>query len=419
MLAKSRRFILPAALGAALILGGAHETALAQAQAAQTGQPQKNWKDRAEYDLYESITKQTDPQQKLALINQWKEKYPSSEFADVRNALYLQSLGAVVAAVYTLPQNATPEQLSNIDKAANEILTNADQLFAADRKPAGVSDADWATAKKSLTVNAQNALGLIAMRNKQNDKAEEAFRKSLQMEPNSGQVSYWLGTVILAQKDPAKQSEALYDFARAAAYDGPGALAPAGRQEVQKYLEKAYESYHGSKEGLDALMAQAKTSAVPPADFKVTSKVDLAKAKIEQEEKLRQENPQLALWKSIKTELTGANAQAYFNEHMKDTLLPKFSGKLISATPENRPKQLVLSVEDGTTPDATLNLDAPLVGKMDPGAEIGFEGTATGYTASPYMVTFDVEKAKLTGWKGAPPPKPAATKKAPVHRKKK
>ena len=157
-------------------------------------------------------------------------------------------------------------------------------------------------------------------------------------------------------------------------------------------------------------------SASAPAGFKVTSKADIAKNQAEEEEKLKQSNPQLALWKSIKTELTGANAQAYFNEHMQGTQLPKFSGKLVSASPETRPKQLVLAVEDGTTPDATLNLDAPLAGTMEPGGVITFEGTATSYTANPYMVTFNVEKAKVGGWKGVGAAAPA---RAPVHHKKK
>jgi hypothetical protein len=435
-----RRVILPAAIAASFIIGAGGQNAFAQA-AAQEGQ-QKNWKDRAEFDLYESITKQTDPNQKLTLLNQWAEKYPTTDFADLRDALLmdtyratgkggemigvanrilakdpnnLQALGAEVMYVYQLPANAPADQASAIDKAANQILSNADALFAANKKPANVSDADWGAARKTLTFNAQTALGLLSMRTKQNEQAEAAFLKSLQLDPNSAQVSYWLGGVILAEKNPNKQAAALYHFARAAAYDGPGALAPAGRAEVQKYLEKAYLSYHGNREGLDQLMAQAKANPLPPADFKIVSKADVANAKAEEEAKLLASNPQLALWKNLKAELTGANADAYFNEHMKGTKLPKLTGKLVSATPEARPKQLVLAIEDGTTPDATLNFDAPLAGKMDPGATLTFEGSATAYAASPYMVTFDVDKADLQGWKGAPtaPAHPAAKKAAP------
>ena len=61
----------------------------------------------------------------------------------------------------------------------------------------------------------------------------------------------------------------------------------------------------------------------------------------------------LALWKSIKTELTGEGGAAYFENNMKDAALPggvngvtKFKGKLVSMTPAVRPKELVLAIEN-------------------------------------------------------------------------
>ena len=47
---------------------------------------------------------------------------------------------------------------------------------------------------------------------------------------------------------------------------------------------------------------------------------------------------------------------------------------------------------DGTTP-------TPLTGKPVLGTEIEFEGTGKTLTKEPFMVTFDVEKAKITGLK--------------------
>jgi hypothetical protein len=189
---------------------------------------------------------------------------------------------------------------------------------------------------------------------------------------------------------------------------------------VQQSLEKTYVAYHGSKDGLDEVLATAKNSPTPPADFKILSKRELAQAKLDQENadkaKLAKDNPSMALWVSIKEALTGDQAQSYFAEHMKGTAIPmEFKGKLIEAKPAVNPKELILAIADGTTPDATLKFETPLKGKMEPGVELGFkEGVATSYTANPFMVTFDVEKEKLTGWKGAPAPAPVkrrATKK--------
>jgi hypothetical protein len=66
-------------------------------------------------------------------------------------------------------------------------------------------------------------------------------------------------------------------------------------------------------------------------------------------------------------------------------------------------------VGDGTTPDATLVLDAPLPGKADPGVQIEFSGVPSSFTKDPYMVTFDVEKKKIVGWPGKEAPAPRHT----------
>src|SRR5437016_4389516 len=55
----------------------------AQGQPAQ-GQPARNWKDRAEYDLYNASVKEQDPNKRLALLNSWKEKYTKSDYAPER-----------------------------------------------------------------------------------------------------------------------------------------------------------------------------------------------------------------------------------------------------------------------------------------------------------------------------------------------
>ena len=112
----------------------------------------------------------------------------------------------------------------------------------------------------------------------------------------------------------------------------------------------------------------------------------------------------------------GANPDAFFTEHVKDFGLPKFKGTLVSMKPAIRPKQLLIAVEKPSVADCTLNLDEGqvLAGKMEPGAEIEFEGTGTAYTKEPYMLTLTVDKTKISGWKpvAAPPvPKKAGVKK--------
>lgn len=448
MLVISRKALSTIALTAAITVAFSHRPAYAQAaQGAAQGGAQKNWKDRAEYDLYEAISKpDATPAKRLELLNQWKEKYAASEFADVRQQVYmttyvqlgrpgdaiatageilakdpnsLQALSTTLTSIFSV-QGPTPDQLSTAEKAANQVVSGLDTLFGADKKPANVSDADWQMAKKNMQVLAQNALGFVSWQRKDYEKAETEFTKSLKLEPNQGQVSYWMSVVMLAQRKTEKYSAALWHYARAAAYDGPGSLNAEGRKQVLGSFTTTYNTYHGSKEGIEKVLAESKSAALPPDGYKIPSKLDIAKGQLEKEEEFKKANPALALWKSIKEALTGAEAQTYFNEHMKEAELPlEFKGKLIEAKPETNPKELVVSVDDGMTPDATLILDAPLRGKMEPGSDIGFvKGVAQKYQTNPYMVTFNVEKANITGWKGAPAPAPAKPKRAPVRKKK-
>jgi tetratricopeptide (TPR) repeat protein len=396
---------------------------------------QKNWKDRAEYDLYDAIQKDQNPQTRLEKLNQWKEKYPSTDFSDLRQTAFLTTYAAVgkvqealniakeilaanandfTALYYTalltpqlvaLGTPPTADQLATAEKCANSILGGA--------KPANVKDEDWQKAKGDVEAIAHKTLGWVAMQRKQPEAAEAEFKKSLEMNPKDSEIAYWLGIVILQERKPEKQSEALYYYARAAAYDGPGALAPTGREAVKKQFLDLYTKYHGSPEGADQILQAAKTNPAPKQDFKIASTADIEKEKIAQEEAAAKANPSLALWKQIKAALIAPDGATYF-ESMKGTLLPEFTGKVISMTPAVRPKTVVVGIENGSVPDATLKFEAALPGKVEPGTELKFQGVAESYSANPFMVTLMVDKSKLQGWTGT---NPAPVRRAPVRRR--
>jgi len=409
----------------------------------------REWKDRAEYDLYESIVKTQDPNQWLTALNNWKQQYPESDYADVRRQLYLETyralnkpgeafvaaqdvlkenpdnlvaLSAIVGYIYALVPAGTPltpsqdADLSIAGQAAQTILDNTDAIYSKQNRPAAMTDAQAESAKPALRAFAQKTLGYIALERKDYPKAQSELTRALRLDPSQGQVSFWLAEAILAQnkEHPDTQAVALYDFARAAAYSGTGALPANDRRQVQDYLTKVYTQYHGSADGLDKLMAQASTQALPPNGFTIKSKADLDREKIEADEAAARANPMLALWKSIRQELISDGGAAYFENNMKGAALPggvngitKFEGRLISMKPSVRPRELVLAIENPNTPDVTVKLEAPLPGKMEPGAEIGFDGVADSYTKDPFMVTFTVDRSHIEGWTG---------KNAPVHR---
>jgi len=406
--------------------------------------PQKNWKP-GEYELYQAANGATDMNVKLKKLDEWRDKFKESDYADVRQQLYLatyQSLnrpedilrfGAqllsetpkpnavtylktvymMASAILGMP-NPSADAAAAGEKAAHLLADNVDSL-----KPAEVKEDAWAQTKPSLQALGHTVLGKLAMDRKDNDTAEKEFTESLRIDPKNGQVSYWLGSVDRAQKSVDKQSAALYHFARAASYDGPGALNPQGRKEIRAYLEKAYSGFHGDLSGLPELLAQAKTSALPPADFKIATGQEIA---IRKEEEFRKTNPVLALWMSIRKELLGPDGMGYFDQHMKGAELPggaggvsKFKGKVISQKPAAGAKEVVLGIANADTPEVTLKLDAPLPGKAPVGTEIEFEGVASSFTPDPFMVTFDVEKAHVSGWPAPAPPARRPAKKGKAH----
>ena len=122
------------------------------------------------------------------------------------------------------------------------------------------------------------------------------------------------------------------------------ALTPQGRQQLDDYLRKAYNSYHGQDDaGLNELKTMAKSQPAPPADFKVKTANEIA---VEKEEEFKKTNPQLALWMGVKKMLTAPDGAQYFESQMKGTAVPPLKGKVISAKPPVRSKELVVGVAD-------------------------------------------------------------------------
>ncbi len=406
--------------------------------------PAKNWKDRAEYDLYEAATKAADNAKKIEILNNWAQKYPTSDYKMERlqlmlvtynaqkqfdkvletgneilgmDAKNLQTLVLMTSTGMQIPK-ITPEQTALVQKAARALATDLDSL-----KPAGVADDAWEKSKPDVLNLAHTTLGYLAMQAKQNAEAEKEFAAALKANPANGQVSYWLGTVILGQRNPDTQVIGLYHIARAASYTGPNAYPDAARKQAADFLTKAYANYHGSTEGLDEVRKTAAANAFPPDGFKIKSSLELA---AEDEEAFKRANPMLALWQTVKKELTGPNGAAYFDGGVKGALLPggaggvtRFRGTLVAAKPPKNPKELVIAVQDQGG-DVTLQIvEETLIGSAPVGTELEFEGVPMSYTSSPYMLTLEVEVGQVHGWPApAPPAKKGAAKKAAAPAKK-
>jgi tetratricopeptide (TPR) repeat protein len=414
----------------------------------QAKQPQ--WKDRAEYDLYDSILKTQDNNTKLGLLQSWEQKYPQTDYLEARHQLTVQTFQALgkakemmdaakkmAAAVpksffalywinlLTVSMNDTsPAALADGEKYAKEFLGIMDATFDPSKKKAEVSEDAWKKERATMESLAYRAIGWVAMSGGKNEDAEKAFEETLKRNPGDAQAAIWTATVIIRQKKIEKQSEALFYYARAAAYDGQGALPQASRDQIMRSFEKNYVNFHGGKDKMDEVLALAKANAVVPDGFKVLSQDEILQA---QEKELETTNPQLAVWVKMKRGLTGPDGASYFASSVKDSNIPggievagqkieKLKGTVVSSTPSGpratTVKEVVVGISQAEMSEATLKFETPQP-KIDPGTVIEFAGVPTAFAADPFMVTFEVDAKDVTGW-----PKPAAPAKRPAAAKK-
>ena len=311
---------------ATVIVGTAFASSLASAQ----DKKKPDWKDPAWNMTFISPSPRRRIRKSwLDSIDKWTKQYPQSELGEIRRQLYLETyrqlnrpreafnaaievlrdnpnnlfaLSTVVGSVYQL-NPAAPADLDVAERATTTILANLDGIYAKENRPTEVTDADAFVKSQAgdegfYTKNGRldrldpEAISLALRLN---------YGKAIEMDPNQGQVSYWLADAILEQNktNPEKQPAAIYCFARAAAYDGPGALPASDRKNLTAYLTTAYVKYHGSEEGLPQLLSDTKSSALPPSGFQIRSAAQIAKERFEAEQMFDKTHPERALWKDL------------------------------------------------------------------------------------------------------------------------
>ena len=424
--------ILAVAISSVLGLGAAWGQTSPQAKKA------PEWKDRAEYDLYQSISSEQDANKKLDLLNQWKDKYATTGQIMLRLEQYLATYKQLSQAAKMLDtaqemlkedpkyvnglfwtcllvvsmNDPAPAKLDLGDQAANTLLGILDDVFAPDKKPAAATDAAWKQGRVDLEALAHRTLGWVNWKRQSPPDAEKHLVEDVKLNPNDAEASYWLGLIL--RKVTGRNSDALFYIARAAAYDGPGALDAATRPKVLDFVTKDYAAYHGpDPDGLKQLLAAAKTQALPPADFKVLSAQEVNEAKMKE---LAGKDPALPLWVRLKDALTTDGGAQYW-ESIKGAVIPPedkpaFRGIVISQEGLHIAKSVVLGIVDAKVAEVTLTFDPPISGKVEPGTVLHFRGVASKFVADPFMLTFTVEKKDVTGWPAPPPPVHHPVKKA-------
>ena len=411
-----------------------------------------------EYDLYNAALVdlgKNDFTKGLADLDAWKQKFPSSDYSPERQAQYvrayagskqpdkamdiasdllkgkaddvqkgsiddlfpdpksgprvvLQVLVTAVQAIQQIP-NPTADQAATAQKAAELLLQY-------NRKAEGYSDDQWKQLHAQVDPMARQAQfflvmapGVDALQKKDYENAEALFRKALAQYPDNAAVAADLAAAIVGEyidkKHPEKFPEALFYYARASSMDPKtSGVTKEWQDNVAKSLTDYYTKYHGSDEGLADLKAAAAKSPNPPEGFAIKTGAELEK---EKHDAFVSTHPDLARWLEVKQALT-TGGESYFKDNMADAAMPLFRGKVLEGKPACNSRELVVALSDDTTPEVTLKLDTPLRGKPVPG-EVTFEGAvAKTFTASPFMLTMNMDPTKIQGLEkgacGATPP---------------
>ncbi|PSH04437.1 MAG: hypothetical protein CXZ00_06310 [Acidobacteria bacterium] len=309
-------------------------TLAAQAQAAPAGQQQpasgtaaageqhkKIIQDPNEYNAYVAAVNTTQLTQKAQMMESYLATYPNSVMKEDALEVLLKTYQQLNNAPQTKataqrllqvnPNNLTAlALLSYLDRAqaqaggadAAASLQEAGQLGARGlqalktaSKPEGYSDEQWNSVKSSFRVIFLASVGHSALQSKDYVTAQNSLKEVVAAQPNDVNSIYLLALAYLSPKPPVV--DGLFWIAKAAS------SAP----QLVPYAKNQYIRYHGSEEGFDQLMAQAKTAPTIPAGFTVTPAPSAADQAAELLKKSSPEKLSFAEWQFI---LTSGNKQA-------------------------------------------------------------------------------------------------------------
>ena len=404
----------------------------------QTQEQQKTIKDPAEYNSYVSAIQAQDPQMKISGLEGFLQRYPNSvvreDALEVLMGAYQQSqnpaktvetarrllqanpsnLSALAVVTFIAKQSAEAGQNPQANAMeARQMAERGLQALASATKPPGISDADWATRKKSLNAIFHSAIGFAALQTKEYDVARRHLAESVQADPNNLGEVYRLALAHLevpaAQATPEIMSQGFWHIARAV---NLAANNPAAHKSIAGYGQKKYLVYHGTEEGWNELLAQAQSSPMPPAGFvvKPDSPADRA-ARLLKEKPVKEMSPDE--WEFVLSNADPATAEQVWTQ-IRAIGNVAFQGKVVEATPRKLTLAATYEAIEQNRGNFEVTMTGDIPANMMPkeGTDIKVQGKPATYDKSPFVL--HLEEGLLIA---SPKPKPAPTRRAPPRRR--
>jgi tetratricopeptide (TPR) repeat protein len=408
--------------------------------AGQTGQPaqKKEIKNAAEYNAYMSALNTQDPNAKAQALESFLQTYPQSVVKDDALELLMaayQQAGNIpklqdtaqrllqvnpnhvpALALLAVTNRTACEQALQQNPSAPAPPSCQQALQFAERglqalpnwNPEGVAPDAVQKQKAQLGPLMNSAAGFCALQLKNYPVAEKYLRAAVENNPNATVADvYPLAVAYLEQKPPDPQG--LYFAARAVDLS-QGTPAQA---QIQRYALAKYTRYHGGQDGWDQLLAEARTSPMPPPNFQVAP----APTPAEQAAKLvATKKVEDMSFDEFELIFTSGNQQAI------DQVWNAIKGKPIAfeaKVVQSGAKQLTMAAtaedieKNPPQADVTLTMAAALGKPPAPGTMAQVSGVPVSYTPNPFMITMD--NGKPIGATAKSTAKPTTTRSTTRH----
>lgn len=403
-------------------------------QAPAAGQ-KKEIKDPAEYNAYVNAVQSPDPKAKAQALEAFLQTYPNSvmkvdaaeqlmsayqaagdaqKTLDAANKVLQMdpnNVRALALLAYNYRMAATqggPTMEQNL-QMAEKYGQQGLQAVQTMPKPDGMNDADFTKLHNELAAIFDGAVGFAALQKKDYATAQKDFSDAVSKEsqPNISDI-YPLATADLEAK-PVNPEGFWYIVKASQLAQGPG------QQQILDYGRKKYIRYHGSEQGWNELVndAKASQSVTPPAGFTVAAAPPPPSPAEQAADLVKQKQPKdmsFAEWQLVLSSGNQQAADTVFNA-IKDKAVA-LAANVISGSGTHF--QLAGSEDDidAKKADIDLTMEKAVPAKLAPapGTLMQFQGTVASYTPNPFMLT--MTDGVLLDKNG----KPVSTTPAPVHR---
>ena len=379
------------------------------APAAQPQQQKKEIKDPAEYNAYVAALREANPQAQAQAYENFLQQYPNSvvkEDALEQLMATYEKLGNAAKTAETAsrvlqvnPNNVRALALLAFTKRTAAEAGQSSQENAAEAaqygqrglqalttmpKPEGMSDADFDKFKSQVSIIFDGAAGFGALQNKDYANAQKYLQAAVDLrakenpnDPTALRDVYPLALSYL-EANPMNPT-GLWWIARAAALSN-------NNPQILQYGRFKYTKFHGSPDGWDQVLAQARTSASPPAGFAVApapSPAEQAKMLADSKDPKTME---FGEWELILSQGAPDVQQKVWSQ-IKGLEVP-FAAKAVSATRIKLELAATADAIEKNVADVTVTMVAPLPLASVPkaGQEVQIQAKPDSYTPNPFMM---------------------------------